>query len=62
MYMQNMMKMCAAPAYWLFVAGASAAATDFATAMDNHCRNCSARRKADCGKKNQRNKSISLHY
>jgi hypothetical protein len=61
MYMQNMMKICAAPAYWLFVAGASAAATDFATAMDNHCRNRSARRKAGCGQ-SQRNKYILVYY
>jgi hypothetical protein len=61
MYMQNMMKICAAPAYWLLVAGASAAATDFATAMDNHCRNRSARRKAGCGQR-QRNKYILVYY
>jgi hypothetical protein len=36
MYMQNMMKICTAPAYWPLVAGASAAATDRATAMDSH--------------------------
>jgi len=42
MYMQNMIKICAAPAYWLLVVGARAAATDLATAMDNHCRNRSA--------------------
>jgi hypothetical protein len=33
MYMQNMMKMCPAPAYWPWVPGASAAATDRATAI-----------------------------
>jgi len=42
MYMQNIMKICAAPAYWLLVVGASAAAIDLVTAMDNHCRNRSA--------------------
>ena len=51
MYIQNMGKMCAAPAYWLLVVGAKAAEIDFATAMDNHCRNRSARCKADCGQK-----------
>ena len=33
MYMQNIMKMCAAPVYWLFVAGASAAAIEL---IDGH--------------------------
>jgi hypothetical protein len=55
MYMQNIIKMCAAPVYWLFVAGASAAAIDFATAVDNHCRNRSARCRQIVDK-NQRNK------
>jgi len=55
MYMQNIIKMCAAPVYWLFVAGASAAAIDFATAMDSHCRNRSARSR-------QCNKFTWVHY
>jgi hypothetical protein len=42
MYMHNMIKICAALAYWLLVVGARAAAIDLATAMDNHCRNRSA--------------------
>ena len=48
MYMQNIMKICAEPAYWLLVVGARAAAIDLATAMDNHCRNRSALCNVDC--------------
>lgn len=51
MYMQNMRKICAAPAYWLLVEGARAAEIDFATAMDNHCRNRSASVSRLCAKR-----------
>jgi hypothetical protein len=59
--MQNMMKIYAAPVYWPLVAGASAAATDRATAMDNHWRNRSARSKVKMWA-HERNKYSILKY